>query len=151
MYKYFAISLFIAAMFIMACNKTKAPILVSESRDLEIIDSIMDTQQEAWNNANLEGFMEAYWKSDSLMFIGKRGINNGWENTLTNYKNSYPDALTMGKLKFTNKHMDRLDSTNAFVIGQWELFRATDTLSGHYSLVWKKLNGHWTIVADHSS
>ncbi len=151
MYKRFSIGLFIASVLVIACNKTKAPVGVSENRDLEIIDSIMSAQEEAWNDASLERFMQAYWKSDSLMFIGRRGITNGWQTTLTNYKNSYPDALSMGKLKFTNKHMDRLDSANAFVIGQWELFRATDTLSGHYSLVWKKLNGQWTIVADHSS
>lgn len=151
MCKRISILLFIASVLVIACNKTKAPVGVSESRDLQIIDSIMSAQEEAWNDASLERFMQAYWKSDSLMFIGRRGITNGWQTTLTNYKNSYPDALSMGKLKFTNKHMERLDSANAFVIGQWELFRATDTLSGHYSLVWKKLNGQWTIVADHSS
>lgn len=151
MCKRLSILFLLVAFVLVACNEKSAPVGVSESRDLQIIDSIMDVQEEAWNNASLEGFMQAYWKSDSLMFIGRRGITNGWQTTLTNYKNSYPDALSMGKLKFTNKHMDRLDSANAFVIGQWELFRATDTLSGHYSLVWKKLNGQWTIVADHSS
>ena len=37
-------------------------------------------------NGNLEEFMSFYWKSDSLMFIGKNGIQYGWQKTLDNYK-----------------------------------------------------------------
>lgn len=111
----------------------------------------MDEQEASWNNADLHGFMKHYWKSDSLKFIGKRGINYGWQNTLDNYKKSYPTAEEMGKLKFHNLSTEILDDSSAFVIGKWKLQRTSDTLSGHYSLLWKKLNGNWVIVADHSS
>ncbi|MBL7942720.1 MAG: nuclear transport factor 2 family protein [Flavobacteriales bacterium] len=111
----------------------------------------MQEQQDAWNRADIDVFMKHYWHSDSLMFIGKSGITRGWQATLDNYKKGYPDATAMGTLKFDNRFMEVQSDTSAFVIGKWTLFRTADTLSGHYSLLWKKKADHWVIVADHSS
>lgn len=111
----------------------------------------MDTQQNAWNEGDLESFMLPYWKSDSLQFIGKRGINYGWQNTLDNYKKSYPDKDAMGRLQFTNLRSEVLDPSHVFIAGKWELFRIADTLSGHYTLLWKNIGRGWVIIADHSS
>jgi ketosteroid isomerase-like protein len=121
------------------------------SEEKRRITEAMNAQQDAWNHANLEGFMAAYWRSDSLCFIGSRGLNYGWQTTLNNYQRSYPDAAAMGRLQFTNETIDVLDQNNAYVIGKWELFRTEDTLSGHYTLLWKKKAGEWVVVADHSS
>jgi ketosteroid isomerase-like protein len=115
------------------------------------IHHVMDEQQEAWNRGDIKGFMDGYWASDSLRFIGKRGITYGWQATLENYQKSYPDSEAMGKLQFTNLTTELTGDSSAYVIGKWELFRSTDTLSGHYSLLWKQLNGKWLIVADHTS
>jgi ketosteroid isomerase-like protein len=133
-----------------ACNA--AEVTPADKRaESSALDSIMLVQQDAWNRADIEGFMQPYWKSDSLCFIGKRGLTFGWQNTLDNYKKGYPDAAAMGRLQFTNHSLDVLSDDHAYVIGKWELFRVADTLSGHYSLLWKKISGKWVIVADHSS
>jgi ketosteroid isomerase-like protein len=121
------------------------------SGSLNAIQDVMDAQQESWNRGDLEGFMQGYWKSDSLRFIGKRGITFGWQQTLDNYKKGYPDTNAMGRLQFTNISLEITGDSCAYVIGKWELFRTNDTLGGHYSLLWKNLNGMWLIVADHSS
>jgi hypothetical protein len=123
----------------------------SDAQSLATIQAIMDTQQVAWNRGDIDGFMQGYWPSDSLRFIGKRGITFGWQSTLDNYKKSYPGAEAMGRLQFTNLSMEMTGDSSAYVIGKWELFRTADTLSGHYSLLWKYMNGRWIIVADHSS
>ncbi len=136
-------------IFISACTANTIPI--DYNTEEKLINELMLEQEKDWNNANLEGFMKHYWKSDSLKFIGSKGLNYGWQNTLDSYRKSYPDAAAMGTLKFTNIATDVLNDSNAYVIGKWELFRIADTLSGHYTLLWKKLNGHWVIVADHSS
>ncbi len=111
----------------------------------------MNSQQDAWNRGDIEGFMKGYWENDSLRFIGKRGITYGWQATLDNYKKSYPGKDAMGRLQFTNLTTQLINDSSAYVIGKWELFRASDTLAGHYSLLWKNFNGQWLIVADHSS
>jgi len=133
-----------------ACNAAEVT-RVDKGAEASAIDSIMLAQQDAWNRADIEGFMQSYWKSDSLCFVGKRGLTFGWQNTLDNYKKGYPDAAAMGRLQFTNQSLDVLSDSQAYVIGKWELFRSADTLSGHYSLLWKKISGKWVIVADHSS
>ncbi len=115
----------------------------------QILD-IMSTQEKAWNNADLEGFMQAYWKSDQLKFIGKSGIKYGWQLTLDNYKKSYPDKAAMGTLHFDVLQIEIVKDT-AFVLGKWQLSRVKDTLKGFYTLYWKRLDGQWNIIIDHSS
>ncbi|MFM9985318.1 MAG: YybH family protein [Flavobacteriales bacterium] len=123
----------------------------NKSESLESLKTAMAEQEESWNKGDVTGFMKWYWKSDSLTFIGSKGLTYGWNQTLANYQKSYPSPEAMGKLRFTNLEMDILDSKNAYVLGKWELFRQSDTLSGHYSLLWKKMGQSWFIVADHSS
>ena len=115
------------------------------------IRAVMHAQEIAWNKGDLEGFMEGYWHSDSLCFIGSRGLTLGWTQTLANYKKGYATKEAMGTLTFSLVKVEQLSKKSAFVIGKWHLKRAKDELSGHYTLLWKKINGHWLIVTDHSS
>jgi ketosteroid isomerase-like protein len=115
----------------------------------EILE-VMHQQEVAWNNGNIDGFMNGYWKSDSLKFVGKNGIKYGWQNTLENYKKSYPDKATMGTLKFDVIQLE-VYGKSAFVLGKWQLKREKDTPNGYFTLFWKKINGHWVIVIDHTS
>ena len=58
----------------------------AQSKDEIAIRNLMETQRLSWNEGNLEKFMDTYWQTDSLMFIGKSGVTYGWQNTLQNYK-----------------------------------------------------------------
>lgn len=95
--------------------------------------------------------MNGYWKSDSLMFIGKNGVTYGYNKTLNNYRRNYPDTAAMGKLTFDILEVKRLSADHYFVLGKWMLQRSIGDLSGHYTLLFRKINGEWVIVADHSS
>lgn len=128
-----------------------AAIAFAQSADQQTIRRIMAEQETAWNRGDLEGFMAGYWKSDSLRFIGSRGLTYGWQQTLDNYKKSYPDLDAMGKLTFTILSVEVLSASSAYVIGKWQLSRKAGDLSGHYTLLWRKIEGKWFIVADHSS
>lgn len=122
-----------------------------QSNDEMNIRKILDEQIRSWNEGNMEGFMKGYWKSDSLMFIGKSGINRGWQRTLENYKKSYPDTVAMGKLSFDIVLVKRLSGKYFYVVGKWMLHRTAGDLSGYYNLLFKKINKQWFIIADHSS
>jgi hypothetical protein len=123
----------------------------AQSKEEAAIAKVLDNQSGAWNRGNLEEFMVGYWKSDSLMFIGSRGITYGWNNTLANYKKSYPDTAAMGKLNFTLLKIKQLSNEYYQIIGKWHLQRSAGDLSGHFTLLFQKINGEWVIVADHSS
>ncbi|MGI9158739.1 MAG: YybH family protein, partial [Saprospiraceae bacterium] len=115
------------------------------------IRAIMARQEAAWNRGDLEAFMDGYWRSDSLQFIGSRGLTYGWHQTLDNYRKGYPDRAAMGTLTFTLLSVQPLSQKSAFVVGKWHLKRNAGDLSGHFTLLWKKIKGAWVIVADHSS
>ena len=126
-------------------------LLSAQTASETVIREIMATQEAAWNKGDLEAFMEGYWKSDSLKFIGSKGLNYGWQKTLENYKRSYPDPAAMGRLTFSDVTVELISEDAAFVIGKWHLKRKAGDLSGYYTLLWKKIKGEWVIVADHSS
>jgi len=121
-----------------------------EEEKLSVI-KVMDKQTESWNKGDIRGFMDGYWKSDSLRFLGKRGLTKGWQKTLDNYIKSYPDKQTMGILKFDYLSFESLNAKQMFVVGKWTLEREKDTLKGHYSLLWKKFDQDWKIIFDHTN
>jgi ketosteroid isomerase-like protein len=123
----------------------------SYSQDKQAIVKVLDVQSIAWNKGDIDGFMQGYWQSDSLLFVGKGGPGYGWQNTLSHYKKTYPDKAAMGQLTFHILKVNVLDTTNAFVLGSWHLQREKDALGGYFTLWFKKIKGEWKIVCDHTS
>lgn len=123
----------------------------SESSDVKKIKAVLEDQRNAWNQGMIKDYMQGYWNSESLVFIGKNGPKYGWQNTLDNYVKGYPDKKAMGYLTFEIKEVRLLNKKDAFVIGAWNLKRETDEPKGYFTLLLKKINGKWLIVADHSS
>lgn len=116
-----------------------------------IIQKTMHDQEIAWNKGDINGFMAAYWNSDSLKFIGKNGITFGWKNTLENYKKNYPDSTAMGTLNFSLTSIEPISDNTCYVIGTWTLLKKKGNVSGFYTLLWRKVKDKWVIVADHTS
>ena len=123
----------------------------TQSKDELAIRAILENQTAAWNRGDIEGFMNGYWENDSLMFIGKSGVTYGWSNTLKNYKKNYPDTAAMGKLTFTLIKVKKLSKEYYHVTGKWFLKRSIGDIGGHYTLLFRKINGRWVIISDHSS
>ena len=138
--------LFVSLILTLAALHTTA-----QGSEDAAIRKVLADQEAAWNRADIEGFMEGYWNSDSLLFIGSRGVTRGWQPTLDSYKKGYPDAAAMGKLTFTVLSLQVLSPESAYIIGKWHLARSKDELGGHFTLLWKKIEGKWVIVADHTS
>lgn len=124
---------------------------IAQSRDEAEVRGLLNRQTKEWNAGNIPAFMNTYWKSDSLMFIGKTGITYGWQKTLDNYKKNYPDAAAMGKLKFDLLEVKRLSSGYFFVVGKWHLTRSIGDIGGIFTLLFRKVANRWLIIADHSS
>jgi hypothetical protein len=134
--------------FCLSIVSAKAQIVSDRGAILKILDS----QVTAWNTGNTQQFMVGYWESDSLMYIGKRGITYGYQPTLENYKKNYPDKAAMGTLKFDILKMKPLGTNFFMVIGKFYLTRPEKgDASGHFSLIFEKIKGKWNIIADHSS
>lgn len=125
--------------------------LFAQSADEAAIRNAMSMQVKAWNNGNICGFMQAYWKSDSLMFISTTTPTYGWQTTLEHYKKTYPDTAIMGKLSFNLINLKPLSKEYYFVTGEWQLKRTGENIGGYFTLLLRKIMGKWVIVVDHTS
>jgi ketosteroid isomerase-like protein len=121
-----------------------------DSDEINQIKKVLYDQSAAWSAGDLETFMNGYWKSDSLMFIGSKGITYGWDQTLANYKRGYPDKAHTGKLDFEIHHLQKVGAESYFMIGKFKLTREVGDASGYFSLLWKKIDGQWKIIVDHT-
>jgi ketosteroid isomerase-like protein len=140
----------IAIIFILL-SLLVATVSSAQNKDEQAIRNLLHKQTLAWNNGNLEAFMQGYWKSDSLLFIGKNGPKYGYNTTLENYQKSYPDTASMGKLKFDILQVNRLSDRYFSVVGKWHLQRSIGDVQGYFTLLFSKIGKQWLIVSDHSS
>ena len=123
----------------------------SQTKDEAEVRNVLAKQNAAWNRGDKDAFMVGYWENDSLMFIGKSGVTYGYKNTLANYKKNYPDTITMGKLTYTLIKVKQLSTEYFHVTGKYYLTRTIGDASGHFTLLFRKINGKWVIISDHSS
>lgn len=121
------------------------------AQDRQAIINVMNDAQTDWNKGDVDAFMRGYWKSDSVMFIGKSAPLYGWQNMLNRYKKAYPNKAAMGKLTFGIIKLNVFDKENAFMLGSWRLDRKAGALGGYFTLWFRKINGQWKIVCDHTS
>ena len=141
-----------ALVLATGCATTAPQTAAQTGQARQAILQVLQTQTAAWNRGDVAGFMQGYWQNDSLVFIGKSGLTYGWQRTLDNYRRSYPDAAAMGQLDFSNLRIQPLSPDAAQAIGRWHLARpAAGDLQGHFLLVFRRINGQWVVVADHSS
>ncbi len=128
------------------------PGLAQPAADRRAILLVLKRQTEDWNAGRVDKFMNGYWPSDSLTFVGKTGITYGYQATLANYKKRYPDRESMGTLKFDILQMDFPGPNVAYVIGRWHLTRPKlGNAEGHFTLLWRRIKKRWVIISDHSS
>ncbi|MCT8339071.1 nuclear transport factor 2 family protein [Flavobacteriaceae bacterium TK19130] len=118
--------------------------------DNKAILAVMKAQEKAWSQHDLEGFMQGYWKSDSLKFYGKSGLTKGWQQTLDNYKKGYPTADDSGTLTFTINDISPISEESYWVMGEYHLKRTVGDANGVFMIIFKKIDGEWKIVADMS-
>ncbi|HNZ42060.1 MAG TPA: nuclear transport factor 2 family protein [Bacteroidales bacterium] len=123
---------------------------VSEKNRYEIV-AVLTHQQKCWNNGDIDGYMDGYWKSDSLKFITKNGVTAGWEQTLSSYKQHYTSREMMGTLVFDEVSMLQMNTVTVFVMGRWTLQRTNETVGGRFTQLVKKIGGKWKIIIDHTS
>ena len=133
-----------ALLLVFSCSNS------NEVKDKAAILAVLNTQQKAWSNNDLETFMEGYWKNDSLKFYGANGLTYGWENTLANYKKRYPTKDHSGILNFKINDISKIDKNSYSVMGEFFLSRPIGDANGIFMIIFKRINGEWKIIADTS-
>ncbi len=113
--------------------------------------TVLDKQVDSWNQCDIDGYMAGYWQSDSLRFASGNNISYGWQKTLDGFKSRYDTPEAIGHLDFSDVKITVLSEDAALVFGRYKLKRKTDEPSGLFTLIFKKKEEGWRIVADHTS
>jgi ketosteroid isomerase-like protein len=143
------LALALSFLLVVSCSNPVPSVLSQEAEEKSIRD-VLKAQEDAWNRADIDAFMTGYWKSDSLQFIGSK-ITRGWDSTLVRYKRTYPTSEMMGQLRFDLYEFNFLSANACLVTGRYNLKRAQDAPTGMFTLLFRKKEGTWVIVYDHTS
>ena len=123
---------------------------IKEADSLKILN-VLETQRIAWNNFDIDEFMQGYLKSDKLVFSGSSGPIYGWDFVKDRYLNTYSSNELMGYLDFEINDLFLITKKVAILLGKFNIKRDNENLSGYFTLVFKKIKGNWYIVSDHTS
>ena len=122
----------------------------TRSHDEAIIE-VIQTQADAWNRGDLEGFMAGYLEGPDLVFTSGGNVRRGWQITYDKYKESYGTSPeTMGKLRFSDLEVHPLGEDSAWVLGRWHLVGSEASAGGVFTLVFQRIDGQWLGVHDHT-
>ena len=123
---------------------------IKEKDSLQIL-TVLETQRQAWNNFDIDEFMQGYLKSDKLVFSGSNGPIYGWNFVKDRYLKTYSSNELMGYLDFEINDLFLISKKVALLLGKFNIKRDNENLSGYFTLVFKKIKGNWYIVSDHTS
>jgi ketosteroid isomerase-like protein len=127
--------------------------------DEAAIRATIAAQSDAWNRADIPGFMQAYEDSPDTTFIGLT-LRKGFGPIFERYRLSYTNREQMGTLTFRDLEVNLLPCSCgktefAVVTGKFHLDRTAHGEAtkddGIFSLVWRKGPHGWKIVLDHTS
>ena len=115
------------------------------------IETVLTKQAAAWNRGDIDAFMDHYWKSDELTFSSGGQTTRGWKPTKEGYQRRYPTREQMGQLKFSQLDITLLGDSAALVLGRWKLTRDPAPVGGNFTLIFRRIDGKWVIIHDHTS
>ena len=143
------------ALVVLLCavarDRELAKAAASRDSDRAAIQSVLNSQDTAWNRGDIDAFLVGYWHSPELTFSGSGGVSRGWDGVLARYKKVYPDRAAMGQLVTSEYEFRFLGPDAALVLGKWHLTREKGDLGGVFSLVFERFPEGWKIIHDHTS
>lgn len=142
-----AATLALAGSLLAACTTTSIT-------DASAIEAVLHRQQSAWNRGDIETFMaEGYWQSAELSFYSGGRVSKGFDSVLAGYIRRYREGgAETGQLEFSELDIDVLSADAAVVRGRWDVdFAAKTDVGGLFTLIFRKTDGVWRIVHDHTS
>jgi uncharacterized protein (TIGR02246 family) len=128
--------------------------------DEAAIRAVITAQSDAWNRADISGFMQAHEDSPDTTFMGQSTLRKGTQTIRQRYELNYTSPAQMGKLTFKDVEVHLLPSACgktefAVVTGKFHLERVVRAAGqkddGIFSLVWRKGPKGWRIIFDHTT
>ena len=111
---------------------------------------VFDRGVAAWNDADLEGYLETY--APDAVYVSGGDVLSGWDVVAAHFRERFAEAADMGRLAVSDLDVLWSDGERAFVVGRWALERMGEPEArGVFSVGLERAKGSWFIVSDHSS
>jgi hypothetical protein len=107
---------------------------------------------DRWNAHDIEGHLEAYWKSPELLVMIDAEQFNGWQQLHDSYVNGYPDRSAMGFIEPGRIQVKLLKPDLALALTWWTINfpSSKQKVVGNTTMNLQKFADGWKIVASHS-
>ncbi len=108
---------------------------------------------DRWNAHDVDGYLEAYWKSPQLLVVVDSEQYNGWQQLHDSYAKGYPDRNSMGYFSPARIQIKMLRPGLALVLSWWSISfsNSKQRVVGNTTMNLEKFSDAWKIVAAHSS
>ena len=125
---------------------------VSKPDDQQVYEFLLK-MLDRWNAHDIEGHLEAYWKSPELLVVIDSEQFNGWQQLHDSYVNGYPDRATMGFIEPARIQVRLLKPDLALALTWWTInFPSShQKVVGNTTMNLQKFDDGWKIVASHTS
>jgi uncharacterized protein (TIGR02246 family) len=143
--------IFILLVALTTFRAATIPINAAPNPLADEIRAVLTAQEEAWNNGDIDAFMNGYWRSENTVFVSGDQVTRGWRTVRDRYKTRYSDRQKMGTLTFSDLEITPLSPDAAVVLGRWQIQRSADQPHGRFTLILRKFEDGWRIVHDHTS
>ena len=125
---------------------------VSKPNDQQVYEILLK-MLDRWNAHDIEGHLEAYWKSPELLVVIDSEQFNGWQQLHDSYVNGYPGATAMGFIQPKRIQVRLLKPDLALALTWWTINfpSSKQKVVGNTTMNLQKFSDGWKIVASHSS
>jgi uncharacterized protein (TIGR02246 family) len=121
--------------------------------DAQQIDEVLLKRIDRWNAHDIEGCLNAYWKSPELLVVIDSEQFNGWQQLHDSYVNGYANRSAMRSIELVRIQVRLLKPNLALALTWWTInFRSShQKVVGTTTMNLQKFDDGWKIVASHSS
>lgn len=113
---------------------------------------MLERSASAWNDGNLDAFMNDYLRAPTTTYMGSGGLVSGWEAIRARYAPLFQAGALRDSLRFEDVTGRPLGSDHALATARYVLFRdGRVTASGPFTLVLWRTEDGWRIVHDQSA
>jgi uncharacterized protein (TIGR02246 family) len=121
--------------------------------DGEQIYDVLLKMLDRWNAHDVEGYLNIYWKSPSLLVVVDAEQYNGWQELRDSYINGYPNRDSMGYITPARIQIKLLKPDLALALTWWSISfpNSKQKVVGNSTMNLERFDDGWKIVASHSS
>lgn len=141
------------ALNAQAPEKPKDQLRTLSREELDLI-KVLNSQERAWNHADIDAYLAGYKNATDLLFVADGRVTRGFEQLNSDYRRNYPTKDSMGVLTFSELEPHVLTETFGVVLGKYHIDRnkkAGGSADGMFSLVFEKTADGWKIVVAHTT